>query len=56
MYAEQTKTGYNLINLSEEEMGAIEIGLSSIRMNTPEYLVAQNLWQKIDNELSEPQN
>lgn len=58
MYAEKTKDEngnekYNLMQLTEPQVGLLELGLSCIHLNTKEKYYANQLWQQIDKELSE---
>lgn len=56
MYAEQTKTGYNLMELNDTELGLVEFGLSLIPINANEHNNAQKLWNRIDDELKDTKN
>lgn len=55
MYAELNESTnlYNLMELDVRDVSVIEVGLSSIHMNTPEKAHANFLMERIDEELSE---
>jgi hypothetical protein len=55
MYAEQHETTkkFNLMELSLKQLQTIEVGLSSIHLNTDEHVEAYFIQKQIDKDLSE---